>query len=113
MATNFEPHECVNFVKVTKIGTHENTVIHSIPSSIFELSIFNFILWILKIKKLELSSKIKEGLSTVIHVRRNNKTKRRQTKTHLISSKANLEPLQILHASDFGSSVYCSDAYLS
>ena len=30
MATNFEPHECVNFVESTKIGTHENKAIHSI-----------------------------------------------------------------------------------
>ena len=29
MATKFEPHECVIFVKSTKIGTHENKVIHS------------------------------------------------------------------------------------
>ena len=29
MATNFEPHECVNFVQSTKIGTHENKAIHS------------------------------------------------------------------------------------
>ena len=30
MATNFEPNECVIFVKSTKIGTHENKGIHSI-----------------------------------------------------------------------------------
>ena len=30
MATNFEPHECVIFVKSKKIGTHENKAIHSI-----------------------------------------------------------------------------------
>ena len=29
MTTNFEPHECVIFVKSTKIGTHENRAIHS------------------------------------------------------------------------------------
>ena len=29
MATNFEPHECVIFVKSTKIGIHENKAIHS------------------------------------------------------------------------------------
>ena len=29
MATNFEPHECANFVQSTKIGTHENKAIHS------------------------------------------------------------------------------------
>ena len=29
MATNFEPHEYVNFVQSTKIGTHENKAIHS------------------------------------------------------------------------------------
>ena len=29
MATNFEPHECVIFVKSTKIGTHESKAIHS------------------------------------------------------------------------------------
>ena len=29
MAKNFEPHECVIFVKSTKIGTHENKGIHS------------------------------------------------------------------------------------
>ena len=27
--TNFEPHECVNSVLSTKIGTHENKAIHS------------------------------------------------------------------------------------
>ena len=31
MTTNFEPHECVIFVKSSKIGTHENKGIHSIP----------------------------------------------------------------------------------
>ena len=30
MATNFEPHECVNFVQSKKIGTHKNKSIHSI-----------------------------------------------------------------------------------
>ena len=30
MATNFEPHEYVNFVQFTKIGTHEYKAIHSI-----------------------------------------------------------------------------------
>ena len=30
MTTNFEPHEYVTFVQSTKIGTHENKVIHSI-----------------------------------------------------------------------------------
>ena len=29
MAMNFEPNECVNFIQSTKIGTHENKVIHS------------------------------------------------------------------------------------
>ena len=29
MATNFEPHKCVIFVKSTKIGTHKNKAIHS------------------------------------------------------------------------------------
>ena len=30
MAMKFELHKCVNFVKSTKIGTHENKAIHSI-----------------------------------------------------------------------------------
>ena len=30
MARNLEPHECVNFVQSTKIGTHENKSILSI-----------------------------------------------------------------------------------
>ena len=29
MAMNYEPHECVNFIQSTKIGTHENKVIDS------------------------------------------------------------------------------------
>ena len=29
MATNFEPHECVNFGQSTKIGTNKNKAIHS------------------------------------------------------------------------------------
>ena len=29
MATNFEPHKCIIFVKSTKIGTYENKAIHS------------------------------------------------------------------------------------
>ena len=29
ISTTFEPNECVNFVKSTKIGTHENKGIHS------------------------------------------------------------------------------------
>ena len=29
MATNSEPHECVIFVRSTKLGTHENKTIHS------------------------------------------------------------------------------------
>ena len=28
MITNSEPHECVIFVKSTKIGTHENKAVH-------------------------------------------------------------------------------------
>ena len=35
MATNFELHECVIFVKSTKIGTHENKTIHSISAKIW------------------------------------------------------------------------------
>ena len=31
MATNFEPNECVIFVQSTKIGTHENKIIHNNP----------------------------------------------------------------------------------
>ena len=30
MTTNFEPHECLIYLKSTKIGTHENKAIHSI-----------------------------------------------------------------------------------
>ena len=30
MTTNFEPHECVNYVQTTKIGTHENKANYSI-----------------------------------------------------------------------------------
>ena len=30
MATNFEPHECVNFAQSMKIVTHENIAIRSI-----------------------------------------------------------------------------------
>ena len=33
VATNFEPHKCVIFVKSTKIGTHESKAIHSISFS--------------------------------------------------------------------------------
>ena len=29
MAANFEPNECIIFVKSTKIGTHKNKAIHS------------------------------------------------------------------------------------
>ena len=35
MATNFEPHEIVNFVQSTKIGTKENKAIHSIDWHFF------------------------------------------------------------------------------
>ena len=46
MATNFEPHECVNFVQTMKIGTHENKAIHSIHVSqthlCTEISLFSF-----------------------------------------------------------------------
>ena len=34
-ATSFEPQEYVNFVKSTKIGTHENKTTHSSASSCF------------------------------------------------------------------------------
>ena len=33
ITTNFDPHECVIFAKSTKIGTHENKVIHSMNNS--------------------------------------------------------------------------------
>ena len=33
VATNFEPHEIVNFVQSTKIGTYKNKAIHSISQT--------------------------------------------------------------------------------
>ena len=39
MATNFEPHECVNFVQSTKIGTHKNKAIHSITNNFPEFHV--------------------------------------------------------------------------
>ena len=35
MATNFEPNECVIFVRSTKIGTHKNKAIHSNSQTTF------------------------------------------------------------------------------
>ena len=43
MATDFEPHECDNFVQSTKIGTHENKAIQSIT---FPIQCYNF--WIIR-----------------------------------------------------------------
>ena len=33
MAKNFDPHECINFVQSTKMGTHKNKAIHSNQSN--------------------------------------------------------------------------------
>ena len=43
MATNFEPHERVTFLRSTKIGTQENKAIHSISQIEYQLEYYMYL----------------------------------------------------------------------